>query len=110
MEDWPEVVGAGTGNESWGCVGSLAASAIDETGVDGSSCSTEAVGRADGSLWTGVAAMFVFGCSSSRVSWVTGVVSVVEYICGEISGCGCTMGVGGGVANNGLVSLDTLAM
>ena len=81
-----------------------------DVGEDGKSCSIVAMGCADVSLLKSDAVMSGFGCSLARASWTTGVLCVVEGICGETSGCVCAMSVGDGVANSGLVPLDVSAM
>jgi len=92
-----------------GWVGAIAVSVVDDAGADSNSCSIRAMDCTDGSLLMSGGDMFVLGWSPGRVSWVMGVVSMVESVCDEISGWGCAMGVGGGVVDRGLVSLDPSA-
>ena len=80
-----------------------------DVGEDGTSCSIVAMGCADVSPLKSDLVMSGFGCSFGRVSWTTGLVCVVESLCGETSGCVCVMSVGGGVADSGLVWLDVSA-
>ena len=110
MATGEEVGGAGTGDEFWDWIAVIAVSATDDVGVDGNSCSSGAMELRDDSLRIPVAALFVVGFSLAKVSSATGVVSVVECVCGETSVCVCAMSVGGAVANSGLVSLDSSAM
>src|SRR5262245_31252621 len=102
--------GGETGAVSLGSAGATASSATDDVGVDGTAGSTGIMGRSGGSLRISAGAMFLFNGSSRRGSSATGVSCVVEGICGEIGGCGCAMGIGGGVVDGGFGSLDSPAV